>query len=366
MRCLPVLLIVFSAVALHVERAAGAAAAPPVELLGEGDVAVKATQGSGKATMAIRLFNAGESTATIAVMLDAQPTSLRVASFAPDRIPPGTTQRVSVSFIGLETLRTEAGGDVIVTGGDKPVARAVAFVPAPQPAADWATIIVIGALVSIVVLVVAIVVVASLKKKLSKLGNAAPGPKWSFESWATTLTALGAVLGTVLGGASLPAVPREISKDTLIALNLLFGALVIVAPFVFQVIRKPSASSQDQEAGLWGYNWSLLLACAIACGAVLGELATLALISWELIGGGNWAWFAVGGLALLAVLGIYYFFITGWSLATADWADQADKQRVEAERKTRIVGTASGQRQGEAPEITIEAAARPRLTWSLP
>jgi hypothetical protein len=79
-------------------------------------------------------------------------------------------------------------------------------------------------------------------------------------------------------------VPREIDKETLVRLNLFFALLLVAAPLIFHAIRKPTRAAAREE-GLWGFNLTLLLACTVTLGAVLGELATLALLFWEVLGG---------------------------------------------------------------------------------
>ena len=244
-----------------------------------------------------------------------------------------------------------------------------------HPWADWPKVVVIGSLAAMVILWFGILVVAiSNRKSTTLLRGKAPGPKWSFDSWATTLTAGGAILGTVLATATYPAVPRQIDKESLVRLSLLFGALVVVAPFVFQAIRRPTPSAADQDAGLWGYNWSLLLACSITCGAVLGELAASALLSWELIGGHTWGWIAVGVVALLGLLGAWYFILTSWQLATTDWAAKvvADHATASNASKSFVMGIAQASRGEDVPDEVLQplTAAAPtapaRRTWSLP
>jgi hypothetical protein len=185
-------------------------------------------------------------------------------------VEPGAT-RVKVTFAGLKKLNREpVDGQLVVQSGTRPVARAVSITPAPQPSRDWASSIFWTAVGAFAVL--ALVGLVTGRRRLLK---PAAGPKWSFDSWATTLTAAGGILGTVLGAATLPEIPREIDKETLVRLNLLFGLLVVVGPFVFEAIRNPTVSPAAQDAGYTGWNLTLLLACAITGGAVFGELATL-------------------------------------------------------------------------------------------
>jgi hypothetical protein len=210
---------------------------------------------------------------------------------------------------------------------------------------------------------------ARAKKKGHLLLKKAPGPKWGFDSWATTATAVGAILGTVLGGATLPEVPHEIDKQSLVALNLLFGGLVVLAPFVFQAIRKPTAPAADPDAGLWGYNVALLFACSLTCGAVLGEIATLTLLAWELTGGGGWGVVAIVGLAAVGVLAAYYFAVTSWSLATTDWEVLAAKKKAEAQQAQREAleeAAPEALEEAGAPVVVSPTAVAPPQRWSLP
>jgi hypothetical protein len=158
----------------------------------------------------------------------------------------------------------------------------------------------------------------------------AAGPKWSLDSWASTLTTAGGILGTVLGAATLPEIPREIDKDTLVRLNLLFGILVLVGPFLFQAIRNPFVKPTDQDAAYTGWNLTLLLACAITGAAVVGELATLGLLGWELAGPGDWGTAAVVAVVVLAVAAAYYFLVTVIQLVTTDWKNLARQDAKKA------------------------------------
>lgn len=347
--------------------AAAKAQAPEVSVLGDGALAVKAKEGEGEAVAYISLLNTGGEAVTASISFQAA-TSTEVgleATSAP--IPPGEAKRVELRF-DVADLEEPAQGELVVEGGAKPVARSVAITPAPQPSAPWPQLFVLGAFAATLLLTAGVALQAAAKSKAHLLLKKAPGPKWGFDSWATTATAVGAILGTVLGGATLPEVPREIDKQSLIALNLLFGGLVVLAPFVFQAIRKPSASAADPDAGLWGYNLSLLFACSLTCGAVLGEIATLTLLAWELTGGGTWGVTAIIGLAAVAALAVYYFAVTSWSLATTDWEALAASKTAEAQQAQRESLEAAApealEEAGASVVVSPPAVAQPQR-WSL-
>lgn len=329
---------------------------------------MSATSGSDEATTYLTVFNGGTSAASIAVSFESSSSStVSVESVTPRTLAPGSYMRIAIDLAGLRQLTSPVSGQFIVDGDGVPSSRPATIAPAPQPFADWPAWIVGGSLVAIVVLMLAIRRWARKKDKLNMLGKPAPGPKWSFDSWATTSTALGALLGVVLGSSLLPDVPRQIAKDSLIGLNLVFGGMVVVAPFLFQAIRTSNTSADDQDAGLWGYNWALALACSITGGAVLGELATLALASWEITGSDVWRYVVLLVLAILAVLAGHYFYVTACRLATTDWAALAkrDKDAAATVQRSSYIGPAGPT--GEAPpaEAPIDVVV-PRRAWSLP
>jgi hypothetical protein len=326
---------------------------PTITSLGQDTLSVKAKKGDDSAVAYVPVLNAGGAPATIDVTFQASSSEdVKVSGFTPKQAPPGAT-RLTVTLTGLKALKDESvDGQLVVTGGRAPVARAVEITPAPQPWTNWPTVIVIGTAIAFALLLFGV----GLKANLA-LDHKAPGPKWSFDSWATTLTTAGAVLGTVLGAATLPDVPRQLSKDSLVGLNLLFGVLVVVGPFVFQALRSPSVKESDQDAGFYGTNGTLLVACAITGAAVLGELATLALLGWELAGPGAWGWLTVAGVGLLAGLAAYYVIVTTYDLVTTDWEAKLRKAGEDAKVPLPVVVVP-----GPAPE-TFETLAE---LWSPP
>jgi hypothetical protein len=311
--------------------AAADEARPIITFLGTEALAVKAKTGEDTAKTYASVLNASDKPASISVKLEALSSgTVRLASFTPKTAVANGATRIAVTLKGLHGLTTEAvTGQLVVTGGVAPVARAVSITPPLRPKWDWPSVIFRSA-VAVFVTLLMIGVLAGRRKLLKP----APGPKWSFSSWATTLTAAGGILGTVLGAATFPEVPRLIDKDTLVRLNLLFGVLVVVGPFVYQALRNPSVRATDQEAGYTGWNVTLLIACAVVGAATFGELATLGILGWELTGGGAWGETVKWGVIVLEVLAAFYFFTTVVELVTTDWKEEAKKAKDAARERT--------------------------------
>jgi hypothetical protein len=326
--------------------AAGQGTKPVITSLGQEALSVKAKTGEDTATTYLSVLNAGDKAAGITVQFQASSSAdVRVSGFTPKAAVPGAATRVAVTLSGMKKLKKDAvDGQLVVTGGAAPVARAVSITPAPQPSRNWPLTIFWLTVGVFAGLAVVVAVWARIKGKGGYLGKLAPGPKWSFTSWATTLTAVGALLGTVLGSITLPEVPRQIDKDTLVKLNLLFALLLVIGPFVFQAIRRPSVSASDQEAAYWGWNFSLLGACAITGAAVVGEVVTLGLLGWEVTNGGTWGKLVVVATCVVVVLSLWYFLVTAYDLVTTDWQHEAKKAARAAAKPQKVVIVQPGTR----------------------
>jgi len=112
------------------------------------------------------------------------------------------------------------------------------------------------------------------------------GPaSWDFSrSWGSNLTVIGALLGTIISAGVLPR-DSSVSKETFAALNLLFAALIVLGPFIYNATRTrvdARRSAVIAEPQFQGFVWSFLVATAITLWAVLGEIATTFAIFSEL------------------------------------------------------------------------------------
>jgi hypothetical protein len=147
-----------------------------------------------------------------------------------------------------------------------------------------------------------------------KLNDRLGAVNWSFtDSWATTLTALGALLGTILSTTGiLPESTKLLSNAALGGLNLVFGLMVLVAPLVFSAFSHDTANNYD-EPSYQGTVWSFLIACIITIWAVVGELATIMVLLQELAVGTlsvSLSWLFVVLLLIAEVLLVVYAWST--------------------------------------------------------
>lgn len=324
--------LVVVAAALGLAGAAGAGAAgPTLSLLGDEPLVVNAKQGEDQKKTSFWILNSGP-LAHLALDLrvedyvqPAQPDKrLRIASWT-STAPQHDATRVNVVLAGLSQLRSNrVDAQFVLTQGDTTLARAVTITPAAHPAKDWPKLIPIGSAVAAGGIILAVILLAVFRGNLAALGGRAPGAKWGFDSWGASLTVLAGIFGTVAAKATLPPVPDQIDQDTLAQLNLLFAVMLVVGPFIFQAIRRPVVvDPHDGDETLWGYSPVLLVAYAISGAAVLGELACLALLTWEMTLGSVVGWVLIGAVALLGCGAAYYAVVVAYDQVSVDWDAQA-------------------------------------------
>lgn len=323
-----------TAIALMVPAAA-LAQEPTLKLVGADPLKVTAKTGENEAKATLLVLNERPARVTVAVSFTAATRTTLRASAPAVVARPGAISRVEVTFTGVEQLQEKTTGALVITGGSAVLARQVEVTPAIDPQRDWARDIVLLSIFMALGLAIVSVVWVVADANAGRLLAPAPGPKWSLDSWATTLTAAGAVLGTVLGSVTFPDVPEQITKDTLVTLNLFFGLLLVVGPFFFKALRRPKASPLEQEGGMYGTNVTLLLASCVLFAAVTGEIATLGLLFSEILDGGaeTLAWIAAVVAELVATI---YFLLTIPRVVATNWvalANAAKKAETKADRR---------------------------------
>jgi hypothetical protein len=199
-----------------------------------------------------------------------------------------------------------------------------------SPAAEW-PVVIIASSFGVGALLLAILIRRVIKKTggTAWLGDSAPSSaKWGFESWALHLTGIGGILGTVLGAVALPEAPTQIDKESVVALSLLFGGSVVVAPFLYEAItRWPKVPIGNTEQGT-GFIVVMLISCAIVLGGAVGELFTLGLVGWELTGGNARGILCEITLGLLSLLACYYVAVTAYEAAMIEWKPPAEATAI--------------------------------------
>ncbi|HLF48044.1 MAG TPA: hypothetical protein VJA45_01615 [Methylomirabilota bacterium] len=118
----------------------------------------------------------------------------------------------------------------------------------------------------------------------SHCGDSMGTPRWDpSKSWASTITVFGAVVGTVFTSSAvlLPKETTLLPKAQFSSLSLFFAALVVIAPLVYNAIRRNTATSNTQIR-YEGWVWSFGLASVFTLWGIGGQLLTLFLLLHEL------------------------------------------------------------------------------------
>jgi hypothetical protein len=302
-------------------------------ILGQEPLEVKASTGKDTAEVPVTVLNSGKEKTTVTATVQA-PALISVGP-PPTELGPGQAKTLIVKITkGLNHHTKASYAWLVASNGSEQATRSVKIEPAPDPLIDWPVVIVLVTLGFAAFVMIVVAAGVWVNSSDGRLTGPVPGPKWSFESWASHLTAVGGLLGSVVVLAAITAVSEQIEKVSLVELNLLFLGLATVAPFVFQAFRRRDldAYEREEEPG-WGITWVLLIACWLVLGATLGELTTLGLTAWIITNGGVGGVALELGLAILVCLAIYYVVATAYSLASINWQKVAKLAKEEAAAK---------------------------------
>ena len=122
------------------------------------------------------------------------------------------------------------------------------------------------------------------------------------KSFASTLTAVGALLGTIIAAGVLPEETVKLSRGGFVGLNLTFGVAIVIAAAVASSFMSSEAMKNKDGKSEWkveGYAWTFMLSALITLWAVFGELFAIWLLIGEL---GSGEGFTSLGVTMLRVL----------------------------------------------------------------
>lgn len=284
--------VLFTAlVASAVFARTGAAATPPVTVVSPATLTVPAA-GAEPMTVMLRNDRSHDVTLRLTTLLDQGS-----ATVTPDQ---ATIAAYTVSSLGItitaDTSDRDATGEVVFTAAGAPPAVLPLVVQPQKSYNDAAAVLIFVPLLAAIALVSVLFAVVDVKAPF--------GPaNWDYsQSWATTLTVVGAFLGTVLGAGVLPDNLLLFSKAGYSGFNLLFGLLVLLAPLVYAAAQKRIADAANGTPQYQGTSWAFGCASVATLWGVFGELATIALLFRELEKSARLSTVLV--YALWAVLGI--------------------------------------------------------------
>jgi len=216
-------------------------------------------------------------------------------------------QAPTSGYLGLLT-RDANGKQLVITFRQLKVN--VPFFPAIAWIPIW-----IGVVIAILLCLYSSWRLANAKPPISlvtKMGS----PAWDFsKSWASNITVAGALLSSTLGVSALPELTQHLSKGGYAILSVYFTLLVIVAPLLFNVMRKPvitdTTGSDGSKLQYQGYVASFLTASGITVWAVTGQMLTLLILIDE---------FSAPGLGSKVLTGFFQAFLVILALGVVLYA----------------------------------------------
>jgi len=140
----------------------------------------------------------------------------------------------------------------------------------------------------IVTAVIVIVTAANLHRRNIGLLRLMGQVNFSFErSWGANVTLGAALLMTLIGLTTFPDRPQLMSKPSYSMLQMLFAALVTMAPLAYNLIRRDVAVNNG-GVDTRGYVITYLFAGGLVLWAAMGQMATLAVLVEEFVWRARW------------------------------------------------------------------------------
>jgi hypothetical protein len=294
----------------------GATSLPMLTVSETDGIAIELGGVGSTADSVVTVVNPSDADAHLTVRLAAEgtlPQAVRVAA-EPATVAAHDAARITLTFSQVEP--TDGGPGSVVIGAD---GFAPAAVPISIAAAGSAPVGVLPVLV--IALGAALVFIGlrlwTLRGKYDVNGRLG-SVHWDFSrSWATNITTVGAILGTVTAAGLLPEAGQLLGSGDVAALSVFFGVLAVLSGFVYTVLSRP-VFDETGEPARQGYVKPFILAAGITVGAVVGQLVTLALLLVDGVQQGSNAAMAVALLLLLAVAGalvlVHAWVTMGWTL----------------------------------------------------
>ena len=255
--------------------AAGAVALPALTVADGTAIALTLNGPGTDDTAVVTVVNTGDGEALLQPALVGADQDLVSVSADPATVPAGEAVPVTLLFSVLGEAVPSSATLVIAAHGFAPVTVPVTVTVATRmPLQGPMPVIVFALVVGLAIVIVRVVMLRGRYPANGKLG----GVRWDFaSSWATNITTVGAILGTIVAGGILPEQGRLLSAGEIAGLSLAFGTVAVLAGFFYTVFQQPVVLD-DGEPVRQGYVRPFLIAAAATVVAVIGELATLSLL----------------------------------------------------------------------------------------
>ncbi|MGZ5618634.1 MAG: hypothetical protein ACXWFW_14860 [Usitatibacter sp.] len=286
--------------------------------------------GDGKTSFAVAVRNPGEKPAAFDVVMELKDRSENKASAVVQLLDTKPLERYEYRFVrlaigvkdgvppyvGFLVLRSKDQAGTILATRSRPIAIRETSLSLAS------LLVVVLGVVGAATSVVAAAILLHWREK-AKLRDEMGPPTWDFgRSWATNLTAIGAIVGGVLTATTLTEQPAFASKQAYTVLNIVFVFFIAIAPFLYNTVRRgvaPAIGATDPTYR--GFVFMFYLASFVTLSGVFGQLGTIVLIFNELAAAhllAHWELYLVESLLGIVIVGTVAYGVTTifWTVKT--------------------------------------------------
>jgi hypothetical protein len=260
-------------------------------------------------------------------------------------VPADGVARYRIELVGAAADENVSGQLVATAAGVGPASVPITVGPEPAAGNSAYEVLLISLIAAAALMLIVYAYSVLPKSPLDPLGEL----DFDFtSSFASTLTAVGALLGTIIGAGVLPDQTVNLSKEAFTALYFLFGVAIVVAPVVYLAGQRSAwipkeGDTKKEVRKSQGFVGLFILSCFITVWAVFGELYTTWLLAGELgQAGKGFSTFAVDIFRVLLVAGaLSLIAYTFWRVGAIVWPEREKKTRPRRRRVRRAVTPAA-------------------------
>lgn len=257
----------------------------------------------GTATVLVGNTGTGNADVTAVLLQTSLPDScerVRLDERAPKSVAPNEVVPIPVTFDVSPDCNDEQGTLLFEATDDATAPTSVQFEFFRDVGSVQYWLPLIGSLVAAVGFALGLVFMRSRDRLRQTVDM---GSAWSFtDSWLTNVTALTAILGTVLTSSGIleDLLPR-IAKGQLLAMNVLFGGLVLFAPVIYSALAVWKRDGPTTEFYPLGRVVGLIVASTASVAGSIGVILTLIIVT-AAADTAEWVKYPI--VTILAVVGV--------------------------------------------------------------
>jgi hypothetical protein len=297
--------------------------------------------GKNASTRTVLVTNNGDAVGNL--RFSAVPAGKVKIEATPKKIGAFGVRSFAVKLTPTEADQTFTGSLVVRGSSAAPGTIALSLSPKKE-APNWLYFLLFAPAVAALILVATRYCVFWVTQEASrrpKLSTPLGPVNWDLsKSWASNLTVVGALLGTILAAGVLPE-ETAVTKSTYAGLNLFFGILILVSPLAYVAMQREKEVKVVREVTEPQYRGTVfwfLAASTLTLWAVAGELGTVGFLFRDIRSAQSLPNVALVAMWVLVIAAVMLLVIYAWTSMRAILKDQIDlpKHKRRARRRHRL------------------------------